>query len=78
MATTCEVRHRGYSMKSPHEGDYTSITDDIYFYHTEVVVRHGGYSIRASYQEPFRYNKPIQDGGDADAPLWLNRLSVTY
>ena len=25
---------------------------------------------------PFR-NKPIQDGGDADAPLWLNRLSGT-
>ena len=22
-------------------------------------------------------NKPIQDGGDVDAPLWLNRLSVT-
>ena len=22
-------------------------------------------------------NKPIQDGGEAKAPLWLNRLSVT-
>ena len=22
-------------------------------------------------------NKPIQDGGDADAPLWPNRLSGT-
>ena len=24
------------------------------------------------------FNKPIQDGGEAKAPLWLNRLSVTY
>ena len=23
-------------------------------------------------------NKPIQDGGEAKAPLWLNRLSGTY
>ena len=23
------------------------------------------------------YNKPIQDGGEAKAPLWLNQLSGT-
>ena len=25
----------------------------------------------------FDVNKPIQDGGEAKAPLWLNQISVT-
>ena len=29
------------------------------------------------FNEGYMLNKPIQDGGDADAPLWPNSLSGT-
>ena len=33
----------------------------------------------ARLEEKFsEFNKPIQDGGEAKAPLWHNQLSVTY
>ena len=33
--------------------------------------------IKIKKNEDKEKNKPIQDGGEAKAPLWLNRLSVT-
>ena len=45
------------------------------------VLLEGPASVSAHFplHDPYQpqYNKPIQDGGEAKAPLWLNRLSGT-
>ena len=56
--------------KNPRKFDNSMLRDSFYLREMKRVIRMNLIEYSPS-------NKPIQDGGEAKAPLWLNRLSGT-
>ena len=71
-------------LRSQQKGERKGKKEDTLFYSTIVCVcicekerANKGHAVLFKNCVCLNINKPIQDGGEAKAPLWLNRLSGT-